>query len=399
MKTILDQAKLDVVDRRETNLFDWKGQFTPDFIKYLLEVYSKPGMTVADPFVGSGTVLYESLSKDLNCIGYEINPSAYYMAKFYEYATLSIEERNAIIKEADNILGSKLSAYSEDDMVFVKNEDDDYRLSYHNLLKLATSISPLLTERTKSFLINIMFLCEKDKKLSLIASVNKNFEKVKAKILQLPYTKASVNAFMRDSRSMGSDYKESVDLIITSPPYINVFNYHQNYRGIIECFDFDILGVAKSEIGSNRKHRSNRLKTVVQYAIDMGNAVYNSALSLKEGGRMIYIVGVESTVLKTKFNNSKIIQDIVKLFPELSIEALNYRQFTNRYGQNIKEDIITINKNSAIKSCLSDDDYKHIGFNHLTAALGEASDSVKEGIRQIVSEEDKVEPSPILNIK
>ncbi|OQY56938.1 MAG: hypothetical protein DRR08_04130 [Candidatus Parabeggiatoa sp. nov. 2] len=85
-------------------------------------------------------------------------------------------------------------------------------------------------------------------------------------------------------------------MIFTSPPYINVFNYHQNYRAIIESLNIDILRVAQSEFGANRKHRSNRFKTVVQYCLDMSKAIESFWLALKPAGKMILVMGRESKV-------------------------------------------------------------------------------------------------------
>ena len=47
----------------------------------------------------------------------------------------------------------------------------------------------------------------------------------------------------------------SADLVLTSPPYINVHNYNQKYRRSVEALEWDILAVARSEIGSNRQNR------------------------------------------------------------------------------------------------------------------------------------------------
>ena len=61
VKYELSQEKLDVINKTRSNIFDWRGQFTPELIEYLLSVFSKPGDVVADPFSGSGTVLLESI--------------------------------------------------------------------------------------------------------------------------------------------------------------------------------------------------------------------------------------------------------------------------------------------------------------------------------------------------
>ena len=95
-------------------------------------------------------------------------------------------------------------------------------------------------------------------------------------VQQLPYSAQRIKVELQDARSLPLE-QESIDFAITSPPYINVFNYHQNYRRSAEVLGWDLLRVAKSEIGSNRANRSNRFYTVVQYCIDMTKALQESS--------------------------------------------------------------------------------------------------------------------------
>ena len=60
---ILDKNKLDVICKTQTNPFNWRGQFTPDLVSYLLDTFARDGSMVADPFAGSGTVLLESAKR------------------------------------------------------------------------------------------------------------------------------------------------------------------------------------------------------------------------------------------------------------------------------------------------------------------------------------------------
>jgi hypothetical protein len=64
---------------------------------------------------------------------------------------------------------------------------------------------------------------------------------------------------------------------------------------------WDLLRVAPSEIGSNRKNRGNRFRTVVQYCLDMEQALISFWHSLKSDGLMILVVGRESNVRKLLF--------------------------------------------------------------------------------------------------
>ncbi len=90
---VLTQEKLDVAVKKRSNLFNWRGQFTPEFVEYVLQSFSKTGDYILDPFSGSGTVLLESAKLNLRAIGFEINPAAYAMSKFFTFCNLSITDR------------------------------------------------------------------------------------------------------------------------------------------------------------------------------------------------------------------------------------------------------------------------------------------------------------------
>src|SRR5262249_52850376 len=121
---------------------------------------------------------------------------------------------------------------------------------------------------------------------------------LKAKMLSLPETGSSVRLLNCDARRLPLPAGEA-DFVVTSPPYINVFNYHQQYRRSAEALGWDLLRVARSELGSNRKHRGNRFLTVIQYCLDMANVLRELKRVCKAGSRVIVIVGRESNVRKT----------------------------------------------------------------------------------------------------
>lgn len=47
----LSQDKLDVLTKKRSNLFNWRGQFTPEFVKYILQTFTKKGNFVLDPAI------------------------------------------------------------------------------------------------------------------------------------------------------------------------------------------------------------------------------------------------------------------------------------------------------------------------------------------------------------
>ena len=242
----------------------------------------------------------------------------------------------------------------------------------------------------------MLFLCEKDKKIKLIDSVIKRFDYLSKVLYTLPEPISTVKAYNLDARTMGGLYEGKIDLILTSPPYINVINYHQNFRAIVEQFGYNILKVANSEIGANRKFRSNRFKTVVQYAIDMGEVLESCEKALKIGGRMILVVGRESMVRKTPFYNSKILEDLVDAFKYLSIESTSQREFRNRYGEDIKEDILVITK-SGTNEVVDKRIFYNVGLKHIHNAIKYADSDVKDGLMEILSDTNNIQESPVYN--
>ena len=172
-----------------------------------------------------------------------------------------------------------------------------------------------------------------------IELVNIKWEWLKNLILTLPYSEEKICVNRGDSRNIALN--DSVaDMVITSPPYINVFNYHQKYRRSVEALGYDVLKIARSEFGANRKNRGNRFLTVIQYCIDMALSLNEAIRVCKNGSRMIYVVGRESSVLGYSFCNSELIYNIGKEIFDLKLLLRQERVFKNRYGQMIYEDII-----------------------------------------------------------
>lgn len=389
------QDRLDVRIKKRANVFNWRGQFTPEFIEYLIDSLTITGKEyIADPFSGSGTVLFEAAKKNHSAIGLEINPAAYLMSKFYTLSRIPFSERIELLRKFEFIIESNVQDLNG---TLVYNDNKDYRIAYRNLIQFGKQVSESLKEMPhKVLLLNLLFMSEKDKKLSLKESVLKSFSRLESAFVGLPYSEAKIDAQLQDARTLGIFCKEKVDLIITSPPYINVFNYHQNYRAIVEAFNYDILKVAHSEFGSNRKNRSNRLRTVVQYCLDMEESILSFWDALKPGGKMVLVVGKESNVRKTPFYNGKIVSQIIESSNGFGEIHNLERSFTNKFGADIKEDILFATKtNTPIPSGSG----RRIALENLKNAFKCAPSEVKSDFQEIFETIDTVEPSPIFNKK
>lgn len=88
-----------------------RGQFSPEFIELMLTEYTCSDSVVADPFVGSGTTLFEAARKSLTCFGAEINPAAVVMARTVRFVNLKLLERKSYIRAAQTIIEKHLSIH------------------------------------------------------------------------------------------------------------------------------------------------------------------------------------------------------------------------------------------------------------------------------------------------
>ena len=43
MSVVLEQAKLNVINKSRSSIFNWRGQFTPQFVEYILQKFSSEG--------------------------------------------------------------------------------------------------------------------------------------------------------------------------------------------------------------------------------------------------------------------------------------------------------------------------------------------------------------------
>lgn len=342
-RTQVAQSDLNIDNKNQTNLFQWNGQFSPQFVETILKKYAKSNYKVIDPFLGSGTTVIEACKLGLDVTGVELNPAAYKISKIYELCNMTVSERENILHYIDNnfILDKKVEI---------------------NLIE-QDSINNILTV--------FYMLCEK-KELTI-----EKWEKLKMTILNLPVSDNKISIINDDSRytkKIGNGY----DILFTSPPYINVFNYHQQYRVSMEDIGYNILSIAKAEIGSNRKNRSNRFYSVVQYCIDITLVICNYIEAMNDDARMIFVVGRCSNVLGISFSNSRIIYEILVRIFKCRLLVRQERYFKNKYGKEIYEDILHF---AVSKKYIKKDNKYYIDFARKIAAeyLEEKLNEVQKG--------------------
>ncbi|MCL6400189.1 hypothetical protein EXT66_02650 [Pectobacterium carotovorum subsp. carotovorum] len=342
---IFEQDRLNLTNKKRTSRLPWRGQFSPELIEYFISDVCFNCETFYDPFCGSGTVLFEASIAGKTSYGSEINPAAWCLASLSTLSQLPLNQRESIKLELQNFfLRADVDAVILEE---IKNHKDAY-------VKIALSSAILLgMKNSKNFNIDIL---------------RKGAKVLFQTLDESPLFIKPTYCHLEDAR-FTSLSDQSIDAVITSPPYINVFNYHQNYRPAIELLDWKPLDAAKSEIGANRKFRQNRFLTVVQYAIDMGMTLNELVRITRDNAKIIMVVGRQSNVLGASFENSKIILDLANNTNQLTLKNQAERVFKNMFGENIIEDILIFEKKSSERHIIEKENSIKIGVEMLNNAL------------------------------
>ena len=191
---------------------------------------------------------------------------------------------------------------------------------------------------------------------------------------------------------------DSIDLVFTSPPYINVRNYHQQFRRSVEAMGWKVLAIAPSEIGSNRQNRGNRFLTIIQYSMDIVLALREMSRVTKTSGRIVLIVGRESTVQHVPFYNGQLVAELGTRGVGLTIDRRQERRYLNRFGVDIYEDILHFNALPELPSeRYSFLKAREIAVEVLSDTLRTAPDSQHQAIRDALDSAETVSPSPLLD--
>lgn len=389
----LSQAQIDIAEKSRSNPLTWKGQFSPQLVEAHLREYCTPGQVVLDPFVGSGTVLLEGLRRGVDVVGTEINPAAVILASLYTAAGIPRSDRNKVLQYLDTTLRSSAALSTGHGPLLPGNA----AAPSDTLLRLLDGQPNTSLERR---CIEALVVASDVYRLPSWNTVHARWRDIRSLVADLPEVPRAPQVHLSDARSVPME-TGSVDLVLTSPPYINVFNYHQQYRSSVESLGWDVLPIARSEIGANRKFRSNRLLTVAQYCLDMTMCLIEVHRTLRPGGRAIFVVGRESNVRKTPFYNTSILVRLATAHAGFDLLLRQERSFVNRYGDRIYEDIVHLRPRCCPAVSLAE---AVRGARHTAAEIlidarqRVASPDVSADLEDAIGKTQLIDASPILNL-
>ena len=230
------------------------GKIKSVFARKLITTYSKPRDIILDPFAGSGTVAFESLIAERHAIANDVNPYAVTLIKAKMFPPDSLEDA---IKKVGyyNSLSKKQSKN-----VDLEEVPDWVKKFYHqDTLKEITSLSQLLRENNENFLLACLLGIlhhERPGFLSYPAShlvpylrtkkypvekypdmysyrdvESRLIKKIQRAYRRFPKIDKTLEriCFQKDAEQLVLQ-ENSVDAVISSPPYMNALDYARDNR-------------------------------------------------------------------------------------------------------------------------------------------------------------------------
>lgn len=392
----LPQSSLDITKKMRTNPFPWNGQFSPQLVESLLSAYAPRAGIVLDPFVGSGTSLVEAARLGLAACGSDLNPAAIILARVYQMINLNAASRVEIL---DDLRGRLYDLIGPPDGPLFSNGDHgsvDRNALEAALVRLWHESSP---DQLKTLLAALVVLCDFYRKHLDPEAIYKTWARLDRIVRNLPESAQPVILHHADARAIPIE-SGLADIVITSPPYINVHNYHQKFRRSVEALKWDVLSVARSEIGSNRQNRGNRFLTVIQYSLDMVLAIREMARTAKSGARLILVLGRESSVCGARFFNGALVAELAVNGVGLVLERRQERVFQNRYGAAIYEDILHFRTTGEMPDeVFSLRTARSIARQVLSSTRRLTPSKEHSGLNDALARLDEVLPSPMLSPK
>lgn len=217
--------------------YPYKGKFHPQMIRALLGIIGLgPGDLVLDPFIGSGTTAVEAQLLGIDCVGVDVSPLCQLIArvKTGSWAHLAeIEAASAYVAPCVEVAAQQRLFRSVEDRELPEGPVKDF-------FDLAEMIARSDSSRRRRDAVEA-FVYNRDR---MLASVRDHVE-VRER-LGLDFGDVDIRA--GDARALDLA-DESVDGIVTSPPYSIALNYVRNDEHALEAMGYDLDELSEGFIG------------------------------------------------------------------------------------------------------------------------------------------------------
>lgn len=354
MISIEDINKID-------RIHSYPAKYTVEMLEYYIKKYTKENDCILDPFVGSGTTLLASRWFNRRSVGFDINPVAYQISKVktntYSKKDLktinSFEERmisffeNIDNEEFEMVYYDSINHWFRENVIkglsairhCIKKYINDERIIDLCYLTFSIVILPLSNQESDT-----RYSATDKGEISVNDVLRIYLNKLKDVFdiaILLKDMKYNSSVYLMDSNLINKKLeKNSVDFLITSPPYPNTYDYYLYHKHRMLWLGYDFKPVMEKEIGSRREFSSLK-KEASKFTDDLYKIFLSANFSLKKGAHIVIIIGDgkiagekydsrEHTMLIAKKLKWKLIEE---KYTELDKTSRNFQQSFRTKGK------------------------------------------------------------------
>jgi len=282
-------------------LFPYRGKFHPQLIKALINIIGiKKGETILDPMCGSGTTNIETALIGINSYAIDLSPFCQFMTKV-KYNSLSIDIE--LLRGISNKSEQLFNFFNVDDVKTQLQKITDYKkLKVYELVLLAFLDSLGYSKRVVSSNHRQLFT----KVLKRYEHMVVNFILSSSKYIN----DLGTTNILENATAMKIPLENnSIDGVITSPPYSFAIDYVKNDEAQLNFLGYDVNDIKSRMIGLIGKNKNERLEN---YFEDMEQVCSEVSRVLKEGKYFVMIIGSNTNQTGGIRLESKIIESCKK---------------------------------------------------------------------------------------
>ena len=261
-------------------LFPYRGKFHPQLIKAILNIIGiKKGESILDPMCGSGTTNIEASLSGINSFALDLSPFCQFMTKV-KYNSLNLE--TSFFNEFETKQDELFDFFSDNSAIQkIQNLADDKKRKTYELALLAYLDALGYSKRVKKSTHKQLFSKVLTRYFNTVEFFRKKGEKI-----QIDFGKVEILENASAKQIPLED--ESIDGIITSPPYSFAIDYVQNDKAQLEYLGYNLDKIKSEMIGLVGKNKQERLEN---YFKDMDIVCSEISRVLKPKKYFVMIIG------------------------------------------------------------------------------------------------------------
>jgi DNA modification methylase len=305
---LLEEINWDFKDAKTQYLthrfHSYPARFIPQIPRTFIKLFTKKGDTILDPFCGCGTTLVESQLLGRHSFGNDLNPLATLISKV-KTTSISARKLNGLVNFLDRIEREIKKNNRKLTLLKLPNRNIS-KLFTKEMLEELQVIKENINELEDKALFNLLLVALSSTIRAIIESENGDniFQIFKNKVNMMADTikeydkyindNIKVSVITGDSRRLKDIGNNSVDLIVTSPPYVNALDYYRVHMYNMLWLGMNYSAFKQNEIGGHSHHIFNRFRLLSEYLGDMLRSMIEMNRVMKKGKICAIVVGNSS---------------------------------------------------------------------------------------------------------